>query len=277
MSDAWTGAARTVVTFVRSQNRLPEPGPYSREAILHEWLRGQRRAAQKGRLSATRMTLLDHNMPGWRLSREDRWNAQLASLVLSMQTGAPLDPNLKNWLLNQRRALAEGNLKSERQAALSRDIPGWQEDSDHQWRSRAEDLADFVDLNHMTPPYEAGDSERAVLYRWMNYQRFLTRAGKLPTKRLDWLNKNVPDWLPADSGRDGAWSAMADKVADFFAANGRWPVTSQDGERQMARWLGTQRSAARREKLGACRAAWLNAKLAGWNNPDRRRVNGAPG
>jgi hypothetical protein len=259
---------------VRSQNRLPEPGPYGREAILNVWLKDQRRAAQKGRLEATKMDLLDRDIPGWRLSHEDRWKIQLRALALSMRTGDPLDENLRAWLLAQRRALADGTLKPERREALDRDVPGWQENSDHQWRSRAEDLADYVDLNRSTPPYVAGESETAVLYRWMNYQRFLARSGKLPKKRLDWLNKNVPDWLPADSGRDGAWSAMADSVVDFLAAHGRWPVASRDEERRMARWLGTQRGACRRGKLAAPRLAWLNAKLPGWNTPQRRRVGG---
>jgi len=223
------------------------------------------------------MEVLDRNIRGWRLSHEDRWQAQLNALALSMKTGAPLDPNLNYWLLNQRRALADGTLKPERHEALDAGIPGWQENSDHQWCSRAEDLADFVDLNHTTPPYEAGESERAGLYRWMNYQRFLARSGKLPKKRLDWLNKNVPDWLPADSGRDGAWTAMADKVAGFFAANSRWPLASREEERQMARWLGTQRSAARKDRLNAPRAAWLNARLAGWDHPERQRITGGTG
>jgi hypothetical protein len=272
--DAWTGAARTVALFVRSQNRLPEPGPYGRESILSEWLKGQRRAAQKGRLDAAKMELLDRDIPGWRLSHEDRWKMQLGALALSMRTGDPLDDSLRQWLLAQRRALADGTLKPERREALDRDVPGWQENSDHQWRSRAEDLADYVDLNRTTPPYVAGESETAVLYRWMNYQRFLARSGKLPKKRLDWLNKNVPDWLPADSGRDGAWSAMADRVVDFLAVHGRWPVASREEERRMARWLGTQRGACRRGKLAAPRLAWLNAKLPGWNTPQRRRNGG---
>lgn len=274
MPDAWTGAARTVVSFVRSQHRLPEPGTYGRESILSEWLKNQRRAAQKGRLDAAKMELLDRDIPGWRLSHEDRWKIQLTALALSMKTGDPLDENLRNWLLNQRKAFAEGALKPERKEALDRDVPGWQEDSDHQWRSRAEDLADYVDLNRATPPYEAGESETAVLYRWMNYQRFLARSGKLPKKRLDWLNKNVPDWLPADSGRDGAWSAMADAVGAFQVEHGRWPVASQPAERRMARWLGTQRGAARKNKLSAPRTAWLNAKLSGWDTPLRRRSGG---
>lgn len=275
MPDPGTGAARTVVTFVRTHNRLPEPGPYGHEAVLHEWLRGQRRAAQQRRLDPDKMEKLDRDIPGWRLSHEDRWKLQLAALALSMRTGDPLDENLRNWLLAQRRAEAEGTLKPERREALDRDVPGWQEDSDHQWRSRAEDLADYVDLNRGTPPYEAGESETAVLYRWMNYQRFLARSGKLPKKRLDWLNKNVPDWLPADSGRDGAWSAMADRIVAFIAEHDRWPVPSRDDERQMARWLGTQRAVHRKGKLAAPRLAWLNAKLPGWNCPLRRRSGGA--
>lgn len=269
--DAWDGAARTVVAFVQSRKRLPEPGPYGREAILHEWLKGQRRAAQQGRLGAEKEAFLDANIDHWRLTQDDRWQQQLASLALSMNSGAPLDENLKTWLANQRRLLADGTLKPERKDDLDARVPGWQENSDHQWRSRAEDLADYVDLNGALPPYEAGDGETAVLYRWMNYQRFLARSGKLAKKRLTWLNKQVPGWLPPDSGRDGAWSAMADKVAGFVAENGRWPSARIPGERRMARWIFTQRAAARKGKLSVPRSGWLGTELPGWDIPRRSR------
>lgn len=269
ITDAWTGAANTVVTFVNDRKRLPEPGPYSREAILHEWLKDQRRAAQQGRLGEDKEAYLDARIEGWRLTQDDRWKIQLDALALSMKSGSPLDENLKGWLANQRRLLAAGTLKPERKDALDRSVPGWQEGSEHQWRSRAEDLADYVDLNGGLPPYEAGDGETAVLYRWMNYQRFLARSGKLAKKRLDWLNKQVPGWLPPDSGRDGAWSAMADNVAAFIAKNGRWPSVSRPDERRMARWVGTQRAAKRRGKLSTPRAGWLATELPGWDTSRR--------
>ncbi|WP_139187296.1 helicase associated domain-containing protein [Pseudarthrobacter chlorophenolicus] len=266
-ADPWTAKAATVADFVARSGRLPVAGPDLVEDELAGWLAVQRRAAQQNRITDEHRRYLDSNIPGWRQTRQERWDSQLALLAEASANNTPVRGQLKVWLKSQRRAAVAGNLAVERKSALDARAPGWDRpaaDAETLWLGRAEDLANYVDFAGRLPSSAGGTAESAGLYRWMNYQRSLAKAGKITTKRRKWLDKNVPGWLPAPDGREVQWSAHATALQTFLTSTGRWPRVAVSAERTLARWLGTQRAAARAGRLTAARREKLDTVAVGW-------------
>lgn len=212
-------------------------------------------------------SFLDTRIPGWRQSREERWNSQLALLTQARSGGTAVRGQLKVWLKTQRRAAAAGNIRTDRKSALDAAAPGWDRPAlsgEYLWLSRAEDLANYVDFSGRLPASAGGTAEATGLYRWMSYQRVLARSGRLARTRSKWLDKNVPGWLPDHDGREVHWSAQAKALELFRAETGRWPSVAVAAEKTLARWLGTQRAAARAGRMGTARRETLDATAAGW-------------
>jgi hypothetical protein len=266
-ADPWTEMAATVAAFVEHTGNLPGPGPEQREDEMAGWLAVQRRAAQQRRMTEEHRVFLDTRIPGWRQSREERWNSQLALLSQARTAGVPVRGQLKVWLKSQRRAAAAGSLRADRKASLDAAAPGWDRPAlggEYLWLSRAEDLANYVDFSGRLPASAGGTAEATGLYRWMSYQRVLARAGRLTKTRRKWLDKNVPGWLPDHDGRDVHWAAQAKALGVFREETGRWPSVAVAAEKTLARWLGTQRAAARADRMGSARRETLDSVAAGW-------------
>jgi hypothetical protein len=267
ITEPWAEKAAMVAGFVERTGNLPGPGPELEEDEMAGWLVVQRRAAQQGRMTAAQRLVLDTRIPGWRQSRQERWNAQLDLLAEAFTAGTTVRGTLKTWLKSQRRASAAGNLTADRKAALDARASGWDRpaaDAEYLWMSRAEDLANFVDFSSKLPASTGGTAESAGLYRWMNYQRSLARAGKITKARRKWMNKNVPGWLPEQDGREVSWSTQAHALGVFLEETGRWPRVTDPAENALARWLGTQRAAARAGRMGPARREKLDTVATGW-------------
>lgn len=266
-ADPWTEMAATVSDFVERSGNLPGPGADPVEDEMAGWLAVQRRAAQQRRITDEHKAFLDTRIPGWRQSRQERWNSQLSLLTAARTEGAPIRGQLKIWLKSQRRAAAAGQLSAGRRAELDARAPGWDRpaaDPELLWLGRAEDLANYVDFSGRLPASAGGTAEATGLYRWMSHQRGLARAGKLTKARRKWLDKNVPGWLPDHDGRELHWSAQAKALGSFREATGRWPSVAVPAEKALARWLGTQRAAARAGRMGTARLETLETAAAGW-------------
>lgn len=247
-------AAAAVVKYRALQGRLPDTG----EPEMHAWLERKRRAVRRGRITAELCAVLDAGAPGWRRSREDRWNESLRALA------AEPTPVLRTWLHTQRRALATGKLSEKRRKALDAALGSWSTPAaaGPGWDSRADDVIDFVDLNGRFPRTSGLDDE-AALARWLTGQRAAARAGKMSPKRMTRLDKAVPGWLPEDEGRDFIWQAKARELSAFVAGRLRWPTPSSPAESGLAAWARTQRTAHRSGRLNADRTKQM-AAIPGW-------------
>lgn len=98
----------------------------------------------------------------------------------------------------------------------------------------------------------------------MIYQRSLARTANLNKSRRKWLDKNVPGWMPEYDIREVQWNRQAQELAKFVESTGRLPRVSAPTETKLARWLGTQRAAARAGQLSRPRIETLNTVAAGW-------------
>lgn len=247
--------AKAVRDFLHSTGRHPEPSSDPGEQMLCDWLEAQRRAAQQGRLSPERHSILDRAVPGWRRSRDEVWNERLAAAA------GGLTPFLRTWLGHQRRSYAEGNLRADRLAALNDALPGWMDMEGNRWEEGFDRLESWV-LEHGTMPgYTGREGEQEHLYRWLVIQRNLAARGGLARSKDVRLSSLYPGW---QQSIPGPWERMAAAVADHITFTGRRPAVTVPEERRMARWLGTQRAAVRAGRLHPDRIAWLDKNVPGW-------------
>lgn len=249
--------AESAAAFTLSHGRFPGPG----EPELYAWLERKRRAARKGRLRPRLDAFLGENMPGWRLSREDLWNASLKDLAASEAPTA----RQRAWLASQCRAARNGTLTARRRSALDTALGKWEKPAAPQppsWEERADDITDFVDL-HGRLPSASGRDDEASLARWITHQRARARAGHLLPRQMARLDRDAAGWLPASEGRDFPWQARAKALTVFVDTAGRWPKPSVPAEADLAKWARAQRTAHRNGKLTEARSELL-AGIPGW-------------
>lgn len=201
--------------------------------------------------------------PGWRCIRDERWQEKLDQLTQARSNGTKPGPELAAWLKAQRRAHATGTLREDRATALDRALYGWLPDPEADWRTKAEDVADHLDLTLKLPAL----ADEPVLYRWLAHQRRLARAGTLDRKGAKWLDKYISGWRPVPA--IDRWAANCAALEAFVARTGRYPSGTVEAERRLARWLWTQRAALRKGRLGASRREELDGRLRGWDGARR--------
>lgn len=132
------------------------------------------------------------------------------------------------------------------------------------WVERCEELAEFR-RRHGRFPHNYRQDESS-LYSFLQYQRTLYRAGKLPGPREAFLNKHVPGWLtPRKKDRESAlWQQRADELLEFVTKHGRYPsykIAREPNEAVLSTWLTAQRRSLRQGRLEEARKARLDALL----------------
>lgn len=252
--DGWSENARQVRAHLQRHGCLPESGGDTLEKHLAEWLDAQRRAMQQNRLKPERASILDRAVPGWRRSREERWDESLAAAAAE-RTDASAE-----WLRRQQRAYRAGTLRQDRIEALSAAIPGWQFTSGSSWSAELERLRAWMAGNAVLPAYGAEGLE-GELYAWLAKQRLAAANGRLSAQRATRLHEVAPDW---QNVLETKWQASARAVAAHLEQTGRLPMVRSAEENKLARWVGTQRAALRAGALDPERRTWLDSNIPGW-------------
>lgn len=161
---------------------------------------------------------------------------------------------------------------------------------DRVWRREAEQAAAFL-TEHGRLPLQG-----TPLGGWLTAQRRAGREGTLVPWRRAWLNTSLPGWesrqvepdpmtkvgRDAETARRSAvrrkfgerWAANLDQAVSFYDQHGYLPP----GSISVGRWLGAQRSLARKTEPGPTllpsRRALLDERLPGWISPSRGRSRG---
>lgn len=253
--DRWTENARSVRAFLQENGALPEHGGGPLESLLAQWLDVQRRAAHRGRLKPERASILDRAVPGWRCTRDERWADNLAEAA-SGDTGV----KTREWLQNQRRELHAGNLRADRIAALDAAVPGWSTPQDPSWDEELDRTAHWIHT-HGAFPGRAASGVEGELHAWLTKQRTLAVCGRLAASKAEKLQELLPGW---ESRLESKWEATARAVEAHVKSTGQRPRVRVPEERQLGKWVATQRAALRTGSLSEDRRRWLDANVPGW-------------
>ena len=131
-NDAWFINLEKVRSYVSCYNEFPL---FNDKENGGRWLCNQRQALGKGTLKEERKCVLDEVLPGWsklndQTSRDEKWFKNLDVVVNYYNNFGefPAVVDIDNnglWLSNQKQALKNGKLRSDRKALLDEKLPGW--------------------------------------------------------------------------------------------------------------------------------------------------------
>ncbi|WP_146185012.1 helicase associated domain-containing protein [Agromyces badenianii] len=271
----WHARAVGVATHRVEHGTLPSMNAVDEQTRrLGNWLHAQRRLHRAGELDPLRGVWLDLNLPGWHDPTAESWyaNAENCALLVADTERFPsasaddaAERRLAIWLRTQRAAAKGDRLGYDRRQWLDEAIPGWNRSHESAWYGAAEQLVAFrQSAQRMPRTRSAADPAERRLGVWLARQRSRQAAGRLPVEYGRWLDERVPCWRARASEQ---WSGHLECTVAFASENGRLPARSRlsgERERELAIWLGNQRTAARRGCLSADRRRQLDDALPGW-------------
>ena len=152
-------------------------------------------------------------------------------------------------------------LRAEHRAAAEMvpDTPGIQ---------RLYQLLAMVESSGRFPSRDAEDPAERELAQWLRRRRRDAEAGLLNRVIGEGLAV-LPDWQrkPGEARREQKWQGRLQQLAAYRAAGRPWPRANSgvtELERELGRWLGTQRHKFRHGELSPARSEALDAALPGW-------------
>jgi hypothetical protein len=157
-----------------------------------------------------------------------------------------------------RRKESRGTLDPAFSALLTAYDPDWSTSRYKlRWRVKLDLYRDFIAIHSQLPSETSKDTPESALGTWAGTQRNLRKRKALSQTRCDRLNIVAGhSWDPfAD-----AWESFREQLDKFTAEHVRIPSKGgkKPGERELARWLHSQRTAARKGLLSAERRESLD-------------------
>lgn len=212
LADArWEENYAALAAFAADHGSCDPPPGYvsSNGASVADWLRGVRRAARSGDLSADRLQRLQV-LPGW--SAEPRrfdaaWNESYGQLVAYADEHGHAAPSqhyrtasgmaLGHWVSNQRAAFRTGRMARDFPDRIDRleSLPGWAWNTfDAQWDTGFRELQAYcAEHGAATPGTKLVTASGHGLGQWVSDQRKKHRGGQLSEDRCRRL-ESLPGW-----------------------------------------------------------------------------------
>jgi len=229
---------------------------------LGEWVATQRKNYKKGDIADERIARLESIGFVWD-QLEQQWSDRFDELTKYkarngdcnvLQSQGPLG----EWVVTQRKNYNKGDISDERIARLESIGFVW-DPQEQQWSDRFDELAKYKaeqgDCN--VPTYQG------LLGEWVNTQRVSYKEGKMAQGRVDLLESVGFAWEPLDE----AWMARFDELVDFKEENGDCNVPHAQG--QLGKWVTTQRTSYKEEKLSQERIDFLENVGFEWVRMER--------
>jgi hypothetical protein len=160
---------------------------------------------------------------------------------------------LGNWVSNQRGIYKNGKLADDRVAKLNELGFQWEVLVTEDWWTRYDQLVAYhKDHGHCNVPSQ--DEANRQLGKWVSRQRYLNKKGELEDDRVAKLNELGFVW----NSQDQSWQKRYGQLVAYHKDHGHCNVPSQDEDRQLVRWVKTQREFKKDGKLADDRVAKLN-------------------
>ena len=225
---------------------------------------------------------VDPMQPQW----DARWDAMFAALVrykrwhgdCRVPASWAVNPDLANWVRQQRQDQQSGKLRPDRCRRLERLGFVWLQLAD-EWERGFAALVDFrARYGHCRVPW--GWREDPRFAAWVARQRRYKRIGRLSPERIGRLDAIGFEWVakrePVRSEGLGAcnerWDRMFTALERFKQRHGHcWVPAGRPGNQRMAFWVCTQRRLKRLGRLREDRYQRLHALGFEWEVVTRGR------
>ncbi len=248
---------------------------------LGNWVAHQRGEYARGKLDADRQRKLE-GLPKWSWAPSgEAWEEAFTKLRQYVdRVGDARVPQshqedgfgLGNWVSNQRRDYARGELDADRQRRLG-GLPMWRWDPiGEAWKEAFTKLRQYVDrVGDARVLRRFVEEDGFRLGSWVSIQRREYARGKLDADRQRRL-EGLPKWSWAPSGE--AWEEAFTKLRQHVdrVGDARVPQSHQEDGFRLGAWVNSRRNEWRTGRLSVERRRRLEA-LPGWEwEPGRRPV-----
>jgi hypothetical protein len=253
--EQWVNTFERVRDFVKAHGRAPRCTCDNEvEAFLGKWCLRQRRKVQAGRLSAERKRLVTGIgilAPGNEPEFQEKLDACSTFIAVhgrppSVSATDPEEKSLYYWRAGQQHLRSIGKLKPHREQLLN-EKGIFQTAFEYEWHSFFARLKKFIEIHGRAPVRLSANPEEAQLGQWRQQQFSLYKAGKLDEYR----SKQLETLGVATTLTNVNWNRSFRELQAFVAEHKSLPTrrSEVESERQLARWLETQRQLQRSEEL----------------------------
>lgn len=283
----WAYMLSSLQDFRSKHGTWDVPNDWKENPQLASWVDVQRQRKREGKLSDDRVRALEDCGFPWRISRPtavqprqsetERWHSMVEALrdykekfgnCLVPQKW-PANPSLANWVTIQRRLYKQGTLDAEEASQLA--TLGFDFDPiDTKWDAMFDTLVEFKrEHGHCNVSQRAHRHKQ--LAQWVRNQRAAAKHKRrsITPERVARLNELGFKWALIEPH---PWEQMFAILEEFRKRYGHCNVPQKWTEnRQLGKWVNTQRTHAklgkirtdRRERLDALGFAWDGRLLKG--------------
>ncbi len=278
LSKSWHDRLAELRDYKAQRGHTRVPARWEENQPLASWTVEQRFRKRRNKLTVEQVRLLDELEFEWERpetsAHREHWNAKIASLIrykaehgdFAIPRRDKLHGTLARWMTEVRRKRNSGKIDPDLQQALDGIGFPWIAEStasEPHWLKMFDRLQMHIAA---TGSCRIGRStaEQQQLASWIVHQRMLRRTGKLLAKRQQMLESIGFEWEPhqrgkykaasfphdADPAPGKSWEEMHAMLAEFFKLQGHSNVPPDwSANAELARWVQSQRSARKRNKL----------------------------
>jgi superfamily II DNA or RNA helicase len=268
------------------------PVHWTENPKLGGWVTAQRYRKRSNRLNSRYEKRLTELGFDWELEgtiTTASWERMLQALITFKAKNGHLDvrretenESLAQWIARQRRRFREKRLTAtqlERLTDVGFEFAGKTQSVGEAWDRMFAKLAKISGLNGSLK-FHRNDNVPIVLKRWCTEQRKLRSAGQLSDQQIDRLNSIGFEWLstrgksmPKGSSRPDtttrSWQQMFDALVEYFKIHGDYNVPQRwAANPELGRWVMSQRSAKRQDRISAEHERKLTAIGFNWRVHD---------
>jgi len=277
----WREMYDRLVAYREEHGDAKVPAIYDRDPQLGKWVRSQRANYKNKKLSEERTRELNSIGFDWVLPRGSHrsWDKMYQRLIAynndsnnNIDNGAPhkrkydKDRQLGDWVQTQRTAYKSNKLSEERVRLLDSVGFDWGRCS-HSWDEMFQNLIAYKNqYNTVNVPRKYNQDRQ--LGTWVSSQRTAYKNGKLSEERTERLNSIGFDWEPDKS----EWMETYKRLVAYKEVHNNTNVPIRyDRDPQLGRWISTQRTAYKNNKLSEEREEMLNSIGFDWGSARTRR------
>jgi len=251
LETSWEEMFSALVEYKNKYGHCNVPQNYSESPKLAIWVSHQRVAKQKGTIIDERKKRLEEIGFVWN-TLEASWEKMFTELIeyknIHGHCHVPHkyseNPQLGNWVNNQRQNKKQGILSKERIAKLN-EIGFMWNPSDEFWETMFKSLVEYKEIygNCNVP---AQWNENKQLGNWVSHQRTAKKRDELPQKYIERLNTLGFVWEPSKT----YWEEMFEALLEYKNIYGHCRVPNKCSEiPRLNSWVVTQRKLKKEDKL----------------------------
>ena len=274
----WDKMYQQLIMYKRKHGDTKVPRRYDQDPQLGEWVSTQRMTYKKKKMPGERASLLNSVGFDWE-ARSSSWEEMYQRLVAykikhNGDTKVPQkyqqDPQLGEWVFNQRRAYRNTKMSTERASLLNSIDFDWGVPQKEGWNEMFLRLIAYQSV-HSDTKVPVKYAEDPQLGRWVSKQRAVYKKKKMLDERVNLLNSIGFDW----SAPKRDWDDMYQRLIAYKIDHSGDTKVPQNYVRdpELGQWVKNQRTAYNKSKMPMERASLLNSIGFDWEAISGVRAN----